>query len=333
MAKNINYRIVIIVFLIFFAIVFVAWAYLKYNNKPMSVISVGYVEDLNPLFNIALAKRYFNDEGVVVIPRVYSSGKLALNAMLNDAVDVAIVGVGPIVIESFNRGDFQILSSLGTFYNLYKIAFHKNSDIQSAQDLKGKKIAVQENSTLHYFLDLFLYDAGIKPDDVEIIFTPSIDDAYQLFFEKKVDAVVLRDPFLSRFNSDDYDSIGFFEDETIVSNILSLTAKKGFIAQNTSGLSKILKAMIRAQRFAEDYRADRLILNSDKLLADKFLFNDVEMVLKVSLDHEMILELERVAMWAHSEISTEAMATPNFLQLINTEPLEKADITAVTITK
>ena len=48
--------------------------------------------------------------------------------------------------------------------------------IKSVGDLRGKKIALAQNSPSHYFLLMMLVRAGVQPSEVDMVFTP---DAFQ----------------------------------------------------------------------------------------------------------------------------------------------------------
>jgi len=67
-------------------------------------------------------------------------------------------------------------------------------EIQSVQDLKGKRIAVAEETPSHYFALYLLSQAELKREDVNFAFTTSAVEAAQLFKQGKVDAAVSWSP-------------------------------------------------------------------------------------------------------------------------------------------
>jgi sulfonate transport system substrate-binding protein len=70
----------------------------------------------------------------------------------------------------------------------------KDSPIQSVADLKGKKIALNKGSNVHYLLVKALEKAGIAYGDVQTVFLPPAD-ARAAFEQGAVDAWVIWDPF------------------------------------------------------------------------------------------------------------------------------------------
>jgi sulfonate transport system substrate-binding protein len=70
----------------------------------------------------------------------------------------------------------------------------KDSPIQTVADLKGKKIALNKGSNVHYLLVKALEKAGISYGDVQTVFLPPAD-ARAAFEQGAVDAWVIWDPF------------------------------------------------------------------------------------------------------------------------------------------
>ena len=70
----------------------------------------------------------------------------------------------------------------------------KDSPIKTVADLKGKKIALNKGSNVHYLLVRALEKAGLKYADVELVFLPPADG--RAAFEKgAVDAWVIWEPY------------------------------------------------------------------------------------------------------------------------------------------
>jgi sulfonate transport system substrate-binding protein len=72
----------------------------------------------------------------------------------------------------------------------------KDSEIKSIKDLKGKKVALNKGSNVHYLLVRALEENGLKYEDIETAFLPPAD-ARAAFEKGAVDAWVIWDPFLA----------------------------------------------------------------------------------------------------------------------------------------
>lgn len=69
-----------------------------------------------------------------------------------------------------------------------------SKEIQNVSDLKGKRIAVAEDTPSHYFALYMLSQADLKTTDVNFVFTTSAVEAAQLFQQGRTDAAVSWSP-------------------------------------------------------------------------------------------------------------------------------------------
>ena len=76
------------------------------------------------------------------------------------------------------------------------IVVPKDSPIKSVAELKGKKVALNKGSNVHYLLVKALEKAGLAYSDVQTVFLPPAD-ARAAFERGAVDAWVIWDPFLA----------------------------------------------------------------------------------------------------------------------------------------
>lgn len=72
----------------------------------------------------------------------------------------------------------------------------KDSPIQSIQDLKGKRIALNKGSNVHYLLLKLLEENNLTLNDIQPVYLPP-SDARAAFEKGAVDAWVIWDPFLA----------------------------------------------------------------------------------------------------------------------------------------
>ncbi|AGC68958.1 putative nitrate/sulfonate/bicarbonate ABC transporter periplasmic binding protein [Thermoclostridium stercorarium subsp. stercorarium DSM 8532] len=145
---------------------------------------------------IAYEKGFFAEEGfdVNLISADTETRKIGLNN-----------GTIPIV-----NGDFQFFPSIendvkvkvvdGLHYGCIKLLVKKDSPIQSVEDIRGKKISVDEiGGTPHQVAAVWLEKNGIsaKPEDGEVTFLPFEDGnlAVEALNKGEVDVAALWDPF------------------------------------------------------------------------------------------------------------------------------------------
>lgn len=81
------------------------------------------------------------------------------------------------------------------------IVVHKDSPIHDIQQLKGKKVALNKGSNVHYLLIKALEKAGLTYSDIQPVYLPPAD-AKAAFIKKSVDAWVIWDPYYADAQTD-----------------------------------------------------------------------------------------------------------------------------------
>ena len=105
---------------------------------------------------VAEDQGYFQEQGLDLTIKEFDSGKASFNDMLNGGVDISTVAPTPIMFNSFKRQDFSIFATFVDSNEDVKVITRKDVGINSAADLKGKKIGIVDGSTSQFFLGAFL---------------------------------------------------------------------------------------------------------------------------------------------------------------------------------
>jgi NitT/TauT family transport system substrate-binding protein len=323
-----NFRIVPIILTV--AIVLAACS--PAATEVTEPVSLGFTAELNYLAIIALEKGYFTEEGLDVTVTEYSSGSQARNGLLDGEVDFSVIGISPLVFTSFDRSDFRIFGSVSTHYDLYKIVARKDSGIQDPSDLKGKRIGFSEASSFHYFFHNFAIEHGYSENEVELVFAGASDQPAALA-NGDVDAISTREPYISEATSSLGNNYVIFSAPNLPSNTLNLVAMDTFIQEKPQVIEKILRAMIKAEDFAEKNPAEAIAIVATKLeiSEDEFLADWNNTIFDVSINQELILEMENIAQWAINQKLTDAGTMPNFLDFVYLDGLDSVKPESITI--
>ena len=124
---------------------------------PLERVTIGISATslLASLVHIAEKRGYFLEEGIDVEVKGYPTGKAALAATLSGEVDMGTVADTPIVSNSFERNDFAVILTIVDSAQHSKVLTRKDRDINTPQDLIGKKIATTIGTTAHFFMVTF----------------------------------------------------------------------------------------------------------------------------------------------------------------------------------
>lgn len=169
------------------------------KEKELKEINIGIQQSLSPLW-IAKEKGWFEEafqeQGVEVKWTEFQSGPPQFEGLAAGKLDFSQVGNSPVVGGQAADVPFKEIALSQDGLKANAILVKENSDIQSAQDLKGKKVAVAKGSSGFDFLHKALKEAGVPPEEVEIIQLQP-DEAMPAFENGSVDAWSIWEPFIS----------------------------------------------------------------------------------------------------------------------------------------
>ena len=256
---------------------------------------------------IAEEQGFFVDEGIVVTIKEATSGKEAIETMLADEADIAIVAPAPIVLNSFIRNDFKIISGVAyTHENIKLISYAR-----TVAELKGKKIGLTKGTTAQYYLDVCLTYYGQRSDSVELVDMKPAELPAALEI-KKVDAVVVWQPFTHRAQQ--------IKGTTNACNSLVYRTALSAVARddtNQEAITRFLKAIDRASAFINDDPQSREM--AVKILRlDRQIIDDIwtHYTYGLYLDQTLLSTLENEALWATKNNITQAVI-PDYRQYMS----------------
>jgi sulfonate transport system substrate-binding protein len=126
----------------------------------------------------------------------FPSGPPMMEAFHAGKIDFGVAGEAPPVFAQAGDAPIVYVASDPAAPRAEAILVRKDSPLTTLADLKGKKIALNRGSNVHYFLASALTSAGIGYDQVTLIFLPP-SDARAAFESGSVDAWAIWDPFMS----------------------------------------------------------------------------------------------------------------------------------------
>ena len=126
----------------------------------------------------------------------FPAGPQLLEGLNVGSVDVGYVGEAPPIFAQAAGANFVYIGNDPAAPEAEAIVVPKGSALKTVADLKGKKIALNKGSNVHYLLVRALEKAGLKYTDIQPVFLPPAD-ARAAFEAGAVDAWAIWDPFLS----------------------------------------------------------------------------------------------------------------------------------------
>lgn len=134
--------------------------------------------------------------GVKVSWTEFTAGPVQLEALNVGSIDFGDVGEAPPIFAQAAGAPLAYVAASVPRPQAEAVLVSEKSTITTVADLKGKKIALNKGSNVHYFLVKLLQKHGLKYADIQAVFLPPAD-ARAAFEKGAVDAWVIWDPFLA----------------------------------------------------------------------------------------------------------------------------------------
>lgn len=134
--------------------------------------------------------------GVKVSWTEFTAGPVQLEALNVGSIDFGDVGEAPPIFAQAAGAPLAYVAASVPRPQAEAVLVSEKSAITTVADLKGKKIALNKGSNVHYFLVKLLQKNGLKYADIQPVFLPPAD-ARAAFEKGAVDAWVIWDPFLA----------------------------------------------------------------------------------------------------------------------------------------
>jgi sulfonate transport system substrate-binding protein len=126
----------------------------------------------------------------------FPAGPQLLEGLNVGSIDFGTVGEAPPIFAQAAGADLVYVANEPPASSGEAILVPKDSPIKTVADLKGKKVALNKGSNVHYLLVKLLEKAGVRYSDIDTIFlTPA--DARAAFERGSVDAWVIWEPFFA----------------------------------------------------------------------------------------------------------------------------------------
>lgn len=163
------------------------------GTEDSAALTIGILPDTQSV-PIVVAQHfgYFGEEGVDVDVTLFNSASERDSALQSGNLDIAISDL--IAACLLREGGFDVAATSLTDGSQDLIT-SPNSGISDIQGLKGKTLALSENTIMEYAGDRILTNYGLDPEtDVEKTYIPQMTVRMEMLANNKVDSVVMPEP-------------------------------------------------------------------------------------------------------------------------------------------
>jgi len=249
------------------------WLSQKQQKSTVPIEKVILAEPTQPgagSVYIAYIKGYFKDERLDVTLQPHTSGKAALNAVLEGKADLAIVAETPIVFAVMRGEKIYAIATLFTSEKNMAIIARKDRKISLPADLKGKRIGVSIGTNGEFFMDVLLVLHGTPVKEVKAVsLTP--EEMFDSLVKGEVDAASTWHPHLIRLQKKFGDRAITFYGDGIYTWTFNVAVMQELAHKNPEVIQRVLRTLIKAVEFIRENPDESRKIIADYIRMDESL--------------------------------------------------------------
>jgi NitT/TauT family transport system substrate-binding protein len=281
---------------------------------------------------VAQEKGYFASEGILAIVQPHSSGKAAMEAVLQGRANLGTVADIPIMFAAMNNRPITVISTIFKTERDHGIVGRRDKGVVTSASLKGKRIGVTLNTSGHFALDALLIRQKLSPDEVTVRnYKP--EELSIALVQGDVDAVATWEPFLDASLTKLGSNGVIFYGQDVYTILYNVAGMRDYVVSHPETIKKVLRALTHGARFCseEPDAARELVAAVIEIDATKLKASWPSYQFNIALDQSLILALEDESRWAIKNKLTSRTEMPNYLNYIYLDGLEAVMPSAVTI--
>ncbi len=304
------------------------------GTSPEKIIIACATPPYTALVDIAQARGYFRQAGLEVSLHFHSTGKSALDEVLEGKADFATVAETPFMFAIMKGANISLIATIQSSIKNNAIVARKEKSISSPGDLKGKRIGASLGTIGEFFMDAFLAINGISRKDVNVV-NLKPEEMLDALAGGSVDAVSTWPPFLNEEQKKLGNNGVVFYNEDICMQTFNVVTAQEQTRKNPVRIKKVLLALIKAAEIAKRNREEALQTVAAFRQIDRDLLRRLwpGNTFEVTLDQRLVLALEDESRWAIKGGLTAKKDVPNYLDFIYLNGLQSVKPHAVSILK
>ncbi|MDA5107976.1 sulfonate ABC transporter substrate-binding protein [Brevibacillus thermoruber] len=232
------------------------------------VIRIGFQKygTMNVLKAQGWLEKRLADAGVKVEWTEFPGGPQLLEALNVGSIDIGHTGEAPPIFAQAAGAPLVYLAHEPPSPQGEGILVPNGSPVKTVADLKGKKVALNKGSNVHYLLVKQLEAAGLQYKDVKTAFLPPAD-ARAAFEQGSVDAWVVWDPFLAAAQTATNATL-LADGRDVVSNHEFYLASRTFAESHPDIIDALLDELNKVDEWAKNNQDELAELLSAQLGID-----------------------------------------------------------------
>jgi sulfonate transport system substrate-binding protein len=177
----------------------------------------------------------------------FTAGPVQLEALNVGSIDFGDVGEAPPIFAQAAGAPLAYVGATVQRPHSEAVLVPKGSAIRTVAELKGRKIALNKGSNVHYFLVKLLEKHGLAYGDVNVAFLPPAD-ARAAFEKASIDAWVIWDPFLAAAEKT-LEARVLADAEGVVGNRAYYFSSRGYADKNADVIKVLIEELDKVDQW------------------------------------------------------------------------------------
>jgi len=283
-------------------------------------------QNLAPISGLAIIakqKNLFEKYGLDVAVSNFTSGRQALETVLGGGADIATTAEAPITAAALARQKIALLARME--YSDDKTLISKSSGINSAADLKGKRIGYTVGTGGEIYTLTLLKKAGLTKNDVTLV-NLRPQDMVAALSTNSIDAYNTWEPHISNGKKALGDKVKELDTKGVYAETFNLVVTEEYLSKNEKTVTAFLRAILDAERFLKANRDESITIIAAATGMKKEELADIwnDYIFELVLDERVLSTLKNHAEWRLESGNAPAGATlPDFHKFIFAAPLKQ----------
>jgi len=301
-------------------------------KKVDLVLAVNVTTYSAPVY-VALAKGFWEEEGLNITRKDFAAGRFCLDAILGGKADFGTVAEAPMVFAGLTGQKALIITTMASGDNEMKVIARKDHGIVSPIDLRGKKVAALVSTVSEFFLYLFLDEHGMKMSDINLVNLKPAEMPSALI-NGDIDAFAVWEPFVYNAGKVLNEKATVLSAKGLYDIPFNIVIPEELAQKYPETIKGILRGLVKAEQFIGTNRKEALEIISKEvgLSAEALEELTTDIKFELRLNNSTIELMEREAKWAiEAGYAPKDAKIPDYRSLFYTKALKSLNPKAVTI--
>ncbi|HZG37756.1 MAG TPA: NrtA/SsuA/CpmA family ABC transporter substrate-binding protein [Nodosilinea sp.] len=287
--------------------------------------TVRLAQNLSPISGVAIVAKqqgFFDQHGLNVEVSNFTSGKQCLETVMGGGADIATTAEAPTTAAAMAKQPIAFLARME--YSDLKTLTLKSSDIDTIDDLKGKKIGFTAGTGSEVYTMSVLQKAGLSADDVELV-NLRPQEMIPALASASIDAYNTWEPHVSNGKKSMGDKVVQIDTSGIYSETFNIVTTVDYLKQDPEIAENFLRALIDAEQWMKENSTDAIavVAQAVEMKEDELAAVWDDYIYEVVLDQKTLDILNTHAAWRLDSGNHPPNAEmPDFTTIIYSEPLK-----------